>query len=123
MKPSTKMMKVRVVQHLLCWSVAFLHLLTYMFVHVDLFHILLNLAVQIFLGFALEMRNAWWRVALVYIAGVLAASIGNSIMEPGYCLRGASGGVYAIITAHVAVTIMVMTKNPKSTLQIYKNNY
>lgn len=44
-------------------------------------------------------------------------------MEPGYCLRGDSGGVYAIITAHVAVTIMVMTKNPKSTLQIYKNNY
>lgn len=61
------------------------------------------------------MRNAWWRVALVYIAGVLAASIGNAIMEPGYCLRGASGGVYAIITAHVAVTIMVIIKNPKST--------
>lgn len=80
-----------------------------MFVHAGVIHILINLIVQIFIGFSLEMRNAWWRVAIVYVAGVLAASMGHSIMEPDYCLRGASGGVYAIITAHVAVAIMVIT--------------
>lgn len=78
-----------------------------MFVHTDVLHILLNLVVQIFLGFALELRHRWWRVLLVYVSGVISASIGNSIMEPGYCLRGASGGVYAIISAHIAATIMV----------------
>lgn len=81
---------------------------TYIFVHAEVLHISMNLIVQIFLGFILELRHGWWRVAIVYVAGVLAASMGKSIMEPHDCLRGASGGVYAIILAHIGTTIMVI---------------
>lgn len=81
--------------------------ITYMFVHVGVMHILMNLIIQIFLGVALELVHHWWRVALVYLAGVLAGSMGTSIVSPRIFLAGASGGVYALITAHIATIIMV----------------
>lgn len=80
---------------------------TYMFVHVGIMHIMMNLIIQIFLGVALELVHCWWRVALVYVAGVAAGSMGTSITSPRIFLAGASGGVYALITAHIATIIMV----------------
>lgn len=82
---------------------------TYMFVHVGLMHIMMNLIIQIFLGVALELVHHWWRVTLVYLAGVAAGSMGTSITNPRIFLAGASGGVYALITAHIATIIMVRT--------------
>lgn len=82
-----------------------------MFVHVGLMHIMMNLIIQIFLGVALELVHHWWRVALVYLAGVLAGSMGTSIVNPRIFLAGASGGVYALITAHIATIIMVSHNN------------
>lgn len=95
---------------------------TYMFVHVGVMHLMMNLLVQLFLGTALELVHCWWRVALVYLSGVLAGSMGTSIASPRIFLAGASGnekwiflkvffnefnfpgGVYALITAHVRCT-------------------
>ena len=42
------------------------------------------------------------RVATVYIAGVAAGSLGTSIADPDTYIAGASGGVYALIAAHLA---------------------
>ena len=80
--------------------------LTYMFVHVGVFHLAVNLMVQIMLGVPLEMVHRWWRVLLIYVAGVVAGSLGTSVSDPTVYLAGASGGVYAIMTAHVATIIM-----------------
>lgn len=79
-----------------------------MFVHVGVMHIVMNLIVQIFLGVALELVHQWWRVSLVYLAGVLAGAMGTSIANPDVFLAGASGGVYALITAHIATIILVI---------------
>lgn len=70
-------------------------------------HLLVNLLVQLFLGVPLEMVHRWWRVVLVYFAGVVAGSMATSLTEPKVYLAGASGGVYALITAHIATIIMV----------------
>lgn len=80
--------------------------LTYMFVHIGFMHLVMNLLVQIFLGVALELVHCWWRVALVYLAGVVAGSMGTSLFTPRVFLAGASGGVYALITAHIATIVM-----------------
>lgn len=80
--------------------------LTYMFVHVGVFHLAVNLMVQIMLGVPLEMVHRWWRVLLIYLAGVVAGSLGTSVSDPNVYLAGASGGVYAIMTAHIATIIM-----------------
>lgn len=69
-------------------------------------HILSNVIMQLFLGILLEMVHKWWRVAIVYSAGVIAGSLATSLSDPRVFLAGASGGVYALITAHMATVIM-----------------
>ncbi|XP_026466455.1 rhomboid-related protein 2-like isoform X2 [Ctenocephalides felis] len=79
---------------------------TYMFVHAGYIHLIVNLLVQILLGVALECVHHWWRVVIIYLSGVVAGSLGTSITDPSVYLAGASGGVYALITAHVATIVM-----------------
>lgn len=69
-----------------------------------------NLIVQLLLGIPLEMVHRGWRVLLIYLSGVLAGSLATSITDPSVYLAGASGGVYALITAHVATIIIVSLK-------------
>ncbi|XP_031635939.1 rhomboid-related protein 2-like [Contarinia nasturtii] len=79
--------------------------LSYMLIHYDKSHIMSNLIMQVGLGIPLELINHWWRVTLVYLAGGLAASMGQSLFSSnGLC--GASGGVYSLIVAHIATVIM-----------------
>lgn len=92
--------------------------LTYMFVHVGIFHLVVNLLVQIMLGIPLEMVHKWWRVLIIYIAGVVAGSLGTSVSDPAVYLAGASGGVYALITAHVATIIMNWSQMEFAVLQL-----
>ena len=79
--------------------------LTYMLVHSGYFHIIFNLLIQLLLGVPLEMVHRWWRILLVYFSGVVAGSLATSISDPEVYLAGASGGVYAIIAAHLANVI------------------
>lgn len=44
---------------------------------------------------------------IIYLAGVIAGSLMTSITDPNVYLAGASGGVYSLITAHIASVIMV----------------
>ncbi len=43
---------------------------------------------------------------LVYLAGGIAGSLWTSVLKPDKFLSGASGGVYALITAHLGTVIM-----------------
>ncbi|XP_043268251.1 protein rhomboid isoform X2 [Venturia canescens] len=92
--------------------------LTYMFVHVGAFHLVVNLLVQVMLGIPLEMVHKWWRVLVIYLAGVVAGSLGTSVSDPGVFLAGASGGVYALITAHVATILMNWSQMEFAILQL-----
>ena len=49
------------------------------------------------------------RVAAIYLSGVLAGSLGTSVCDAGrqVYLVGASGGVYALLTAHIANILLV----------------
>lgn len=67
----------------------------------------INLIVQLLLGVPLETVHGSWRVVLIYFSGVLASSLATSVMSPSVWLTGASGGVYALIAAHVATVIIV----------------
>ncbi|GFT41716.1 rhomboid-related protein 3 [Nephila pilipes] len=80
--------------------------LTYMFIHAGGVHIFFNLLIQLLLGVPLEMVHKWWRVMLVYVGGVVAGSLGSSLSDPITFLAGASGGVYALISAHLANVIL-----------------
>lgn len=62
---------------------------------------------QLVIGIPLEMVHKWWRVMIVYLAGVIAGSLATSVTDPHIYLAGASGGVYALIFAHLASMIIV----------------
>lgn len=61
---------------------------------------------SLFLNFNPNLITGWWRVMLVYVSGVLAGSLWTSVIRPSVYLSGASGGVYALITAHLGTVIM-----------------
>lgn len=42
------------------------------------------------------------RIGTIYMAGVLAGSLGTSVFDSKVFLVGASGGVYALLAAHLA---------------------
>ncbi|KAL5288183.1 RHBDL2.2 family protein [Megaselia abdita] len=87
--------------------------LTYMFVHKGLSHILGNIFMQLLLGLPLEVVHKW-RIVVVYLCGVIAGSMGTSLATPNIYLVGASAGVYALLTAHLATIFLVSRKSSAS---------
>ncbi|ODN05684.1 Rhomboid-related protein 3 [Orchesella cincta] len=79
---------------------------SYMLVHAGLTHIIFNIIMQLVLGVPLEMVHRWWRIMIVYLSGVVAGSLATSVTDSNVFLCGASGGVYALITAHLASVIL-----------------
>ena len=54
------------------------------------------------MGLPLEMSHGSVRVMLVYLFGVVSGSLATSVCDHSVFLAGASGGIYALITAHLA---------------------
>ena len=96
--------------------------LTYMCVHIGMAHFIFNMIMQVLVGVFLEMEQEGWigslRVFAVYMAGVLAGSLGTSLSEPNTFVAGASGGVYALIAAHLAT--LALNWKEDSTIRIQK---
>ncbi|XP_064618782.1 rhomboid-related protein 3-like isoform X2 [Lineus longissimus] len=74
----------------------------YMFIHSGWVHLFFNMLVQLLVGIPLEMVHGSCRIGIVYLAGVLAGSLGTSVFDMDAFLVGASGGVYALLAAHVS---------------------
>ena len=79
---------------------------TYALIHAGYLHLIFNIIVQLCLGVPLELIHKWWRVGLLYLAGVVAGSLGASISDPKSFLAGASGGVYALIATHLSNVVL-----------------
>jgi len=79
---------------------------TYSLVHAGYEHILVNISLMLLVGLSLEMTNSWWRVATVYTLGLLTGSLLSSLLSPHTFLAGASGGVYALASAHIATIVL-----------------
>ncbi|XP_066473158.1 rhomboid-related protein 3 [Tiliqua scincoides] len=80
--------------------------LTYIFMHAGIEHLALNVVLQLLVGVPLEMVHGAARIGFVYIAGVVAGSLAVSIADMTAPVVGSSGGVYALISAHLANIVM-----------------
>ncbi|XP_076458117.1 rhomboid-related protein 2-like [Babylonia areolata] len=78
----------------------------YMLLHAGYVHLLFNVVVQVLVGIPLEMVHGSFRVFIIYMAGVLAGSLGTSVFDMNAFLVGASGGVYALLAAHLANVLL-----------------
>ncbi|XP_039199560.1 rhomboid-related protein 3-like isoform X3 [Crotalus tigris] len=81
--------------------------LTYIFMHAGIEHLGLNVVLQLLVGVPLEMVHGATRIGFVYFAGVVAGSLAVSIADMTAPVVGSSGGVYALISAHLANIVMV----------------
>ncbi|OWA53109.1 Protein rhomboid [Hypsibius exemplaris] len=79
---------------------------TYAFLHAGWLHLVFNLMIQTFVGLPLEMVHGSFRVSVIYLLGVLAGSLGTSVFDQDVYLVGASGGVYALLSAHLANVLL-----------------
>jgi rhomboid-related protein 1/2/3 len=93
--------------------------LSYMFIHSSQAHLISNVVFQILLGLPLELVHCWWRVTIVYLSGILAGSLAQSCFKPCTGVCGASGGVYALITAHLATVIMNWQEMKHAAAQLF----
>lgn len=75
---------------------------SYSLLHAGWVHLAFNTLVQVLVGVPLEMVHGSSRVGCLYLAGVLAGSLGTSVFDSEVYLVGASGGVYALLAAHLA---------------------
>lgn len=76
--------------------------ISYMVLHANWFHLSFNVVIQLLFGIPLEVMHGSARIAVIYFAGVFAGSLGTSVVDSEVYLVGASGGVYALLAAHLA---------------------
>ncbi|KRX67556.1 Protein rhomboid [Trichinella sp. T9] len=91
----------------------------YILVHARWVHLLFNCIVQLLVGLPLEIVHGRKAVAIVYMAGVLAGSLAMSIYDSEVCLVGASGGVYALMAAHISNLFLNFSCLECRTLRIF----
>ena len=66
--------------------------LCYGFVHNSVSHLVSNVATQLAVGLPLELSHSSWRVALVYLFGIMYGGLGREIADDSeLLLAGASG--------------------------------
>ncbi|XP_030143053.1 rhomboid-related protein 3 isoform X4 [Taeniopygia guttata] len=80
--------------------------LTYIFMHAGIEHLGLNVVLQLLVGVPLEMVHGAARISFVYFAGVVAGSLAVSVADMRAPVVGSSGGVYALVSAHLANIVM-----------------
>jgi rhomboid-related protein 1/2/3 len=57
-------------------------------------HLFNNLIVQVLLGIPLELVHKFWRIACLYLIGVICGALLFFVFDREIYLAGASGGVY-----------------------------
>ncbi|CAL4070726.1 unnamed protein product [Meganyctiphanes norvegica] len=75
---------------------------TYGTLHAGWIHLAFNILVQVLVGLPLEMVHGSLRIGILYLVGIIAGSLGTSVFDADVYLVGASGGVYALLAAHLA---------------------
>ncbi|KAE9414305.1 hypothetical protein Angca_008534 [Angiostrongylus cantonensis] len=75
-------------------------------------HLLGNMVVQILIGVPLEVVHKPWRIAPLYLMAVLSGSLLQYTLDPKVYMVGASAGVYALLTAHLANVVINWTEMP-----------
>ncbi|XP_051888975.1 rhomboid-related protein 3 [Pristis pectinata] len=80
--------------------------LSYIFMHVGVEHLGFNVTLQLLVGVPLEMVHGALRISFIYLTGALAGSLAASVADMTAPVAGSSGGVYALISAHLANIVM-----------------
>lgn len=84
--------------------------LTYSLLHIGVGHMFFNLVFLFLIGLGIEMVHGFVSVMILYILGVLAASLSFFCFDCG-SLIGATGGVYSLIAASFSTCVMTWNED------------
>ncbi|XP_011500481.1 PREDICTED: protein rhomboid [Ceratosolen solmsi marchali] len=76
--------------------------ISYMLLHSNALHLMLNVVIQLVLAAPLEVEQGRLAVGTIYLGGGVCGALGASLLQPNLYLIGASAGVYALLTSHLA---------------------
>lgn len=76
-------------------------ILTSMFAHADILHLLFNMLVLYFLGTLVELRYGARRYAVLFLGSGMFASLAQAAILPGVMQLGASGALAGVMAAFV----------------------
>lgn len=99
--PEDSLLVYRPDQRLQLWR-----FLSYALLHASWLHLGYNVLTQLLFGVPLELVHGSLRTGVIYMAGVLAGSLGTSVVDSEVFLVGASGGVYALLAAQLASLLL-----------------
>ncbi|KAH8297719.1 hypothetical protein KR054_006517 [Drosophila jambulina] len=99
--PEDSLLVYRPDQRLQLWR-----FLSYALLHASWRHLAFNVLTQLLFGLPLELVHGSLRTGIIYMAGVLAGSLGTSVVDSEVYLVGASGGVYALLAAQLASLLL-----------------
>ncbi|XP_039485479.1 protein rhomboid [Drosophila santomea] len=99
--PEDSLLVYRPDQRLQLWR-----FLSYALLHASWLHLGYNVLTQLLFGVPLELVHGSLRTGIIYMAGVLAGSLGTSVVDSEVYLLGASGGVYALLAAQLASLLL-----------------
>ncbi|GMT17273.1 hypothetical protein PFISCL1PPCAC_8570, partial [Pristionchus fissidentatus] len=85
---------------------------TYQFLHAGITHLAGNIIMQCVVGFPLEIVHKVWRIGPLYTMAVISGALLQYCLDPSTSLVGCSGGVYALITAHLANVFLNWAEMP-----------
>uniref|UniRef100_A0A1I7XTB7 rhomboid protease n=1 Tax=Heterorhabditis bacteriophora TaxID=37862 RepID=A0A1I7XTB7_HETBA len=85
---------------------------TYALLHAGLLHLMGNMVMQLLIGIPLEIVHKMWRIGPLYVMAVISGSLLQYSLDPKVYMVGASAGVYALITAHLANVLINWAEMP-----------
>ncbi|KAE9555211.1 hypothetical protein FO519_001561 [Halicephalobus sp. NKZ332] len=85
---------------------------SYTLIHVGYMHLVSNLVMQLILGISLELVHKGLRIGSLFLLGAFTGALLFWVFDPHVYLAGASGGVYALLTAHLADVLLNWSEMP-----------
>ena len=81
-------------------------LITPIFLHAGIGHLLLNGCILIFLCRTIERNHGWLHTSIIFIASGMFGNIISVLLQPGFILLGASGGIFGLYGAAIADIVL-----------------
>ena len=72
-------------------------LLTSLFLHAGIIHLILNLIAQVILGSQIERTAGWFRIMLIYVTSGIGGNLISSVFVPYYPTSGSGSSVYGLL--------------------------
>lgn len=81
-------------------------LLSAIFLHAGIFHLVLNVGSILFICGAVEKNHGRMDTAILFLVSAIGGNLMSGVMQPGYILIGASGGIFGVIGVCMADIVL-----------------